>query len=90
MSIFTGILFVVCVIYAFYRTIIKMKNYVNKNTSETKDVVINNGFIDMRFHSVPNFDFPNVQSESDLKITNSGPDLSVEPSKIKVKQYCKY
>lgn len=90
MSIFTGILFIVCVLYASYRIIIKTKNYVNRNVPSNNNIVINNVSIDMRFHSAPNFDFPNVQSESDLRIANTGPDLSAEPSELKVKQYCNF
>lgn len=90
MSIFTGILFIVCVLYGSCRFFTKIKSHIEKNTSKTTHIIVKDNSIDMRFHSVPNFDFPNVQSESDLRITNTGPDLNTELSEIEVKQYCKY
>ena len=47
--------------------------------------------IDMRFYSTPSFDFPNVQSELDLRCLDFGQHcLNETRNELQVTQYCKY
>lgn len=91
MNIFTGFLLIICSLFYAYKTIIRIIRYKKELLEKDKNNVklINIDF-DKRFHSSPSFDFPNVQSESDLKILNSGSDPCGKQDEIKVKQYCKY
>lgn len=90
MNIFTGFLLVVCVLFYIYKIILAIIRYKNIIKNKSKDIKLINCNIDKRFHSSPSFDFPNVQSELDIKILNSGSNPCDEQDKIQVKQYCKY
>lgn len=89
MSIFTGILFIICSLFALYKIVI---NFIQnrKNSKKNNNIINAENFVDLRVHSLLSFDFPNVQSEADMKIVNSGPDLCKVQDEIQVKQYCKY
>lgn len=45
--------------------------------------------LDERFYSKPSFDFPNIQSESELKDIDCSSEPEI-PEKLEVKDYCKY
>ncbi len=95
MSVFTGILFAVCVVFGIYKMCFKLykrKQKLGQEKYGRKDINItfSSPSVDLRFYSKPTFDFPNIQSELDLKILNSGLNLCEEQSEILVKPYCKY
>lgn len=91
MNLFTGILLIICVIFSIYKSVLRIIRYREKIMKKSEDDIklVNINF-DKRFHSSPTFDFPNVQSESDLKILNSGSDPCDKQEEIQVKEYCKY
>lgn len=90
MGIFTGFLLVICVLFYVYKAILAVMRCKNKINDSDKDIKLINWNLDARFHSTPSFDFPNIQSESDLKILNSGSNPCDVQEEIQVKQYCKY
>lgn len=92
MNTFTTILLTVCTIFSLYKVYLWIKRFLKKRESEKMSTVVETkrSKIDNRFYSYASFDFPNVQSESEMKIMNSGPDPDIKQKKICVKQYCKY
>ena len=91
MSTLSGIILIVCILFAIYR----IKTYFSrKNNKEidkgTCNAIIKEINIDEKCYSKPSFDFPNVQPESDMRFVDFGPDLSKIRDEIKVIQYCKY
>lgn len=90
MSIFTGILFIVCTIFTIYKTIMTIKYFSTKKRKNISAIIVEKSSYDSPCHSSPSFDFPNTQSEADMKIINSGPDLCEKQEVIRVKEYCKY
>ncbi len=91
MNIFTGFVLIICTLFYTYKIIIRIIRYKKELLEKEKEnVKLINFDFDKRFHSSPSFDFPNVQSEADLKILNSGSDPCDKQDEIKVKQYCKY
>lgn len=90
MSIFTGILLIICILFTIYKTIKTIKFFSIQKKKKFPTTIIEKTSFDSRFHSLPSFDFPNTQSEADMKIVNSGPDLCEKQDEIKVKEYCKY
>lgn len=90
MGIFTGFLLIICVLFYVYKAVLAVMRYKNKINDSDKDIKLINWNLDARFHATPSFDFPNIQSESDLKILNSGSNPCDVQEEIQVKQYCKY
>ena len=88
MSTFSGIIFIICIIFAVYKAI---KYFLRENKKETPTVIIKENTIDERFYSTPSFDFPNVQSELDMKFIDFvSHNLSEIPNELEVRHYCKY
>ena len=76
------------VAFAIYRIRIY---FVKKKSKSTTKVKIKESDIDMRFYSTPSFDFPNVQSELDLRCLDFGQHyLNETRNELQVTQYCKY
>ncbi len=90
MSIFTGILLLVCTLFSIYKIILRYSKRTSKCEKKIDGVLSCNEEVDWRFHSTPRFDFPNVQSEADLRILNSGRDLCEEQKEIDVRHFCEY
>ncbi|MCM1498174.1 MAG: hypothetical protein NC124_06870 [Clostridium sp.] len=90
MSIFTGILLIICTLFTIYKVIKTIKFFTMQKKKKFPTTIIEKTFFDSRFHSSPSFDFPNTQSEADMKIINSGPNLCEKQNAIEVKEYCKY
>lgn len=92
MNAFTTALLTVCTIFSLYKAYLRIKRFFKKCKSQKMSPVVETTKIkiDNRFYSYATFDFPNVQSESEMKIMNSGPNPDIKQEKISVKQYCKY
>lgn len=79
---------VLCVIYMVYRIILYIIRSRKNNKCDDK-IAVKKNTLDERFYSTPSFDFPNTQSELELKDI----DCSSEPiisGKLEMKDYCKY
>ena len=87
MSTFSGIIFIICIIFAIYQT---RKYFLRENRKETATVIIKENTIDKRFYSTPSFDFPNVQSELDMKFIDFSSGFIETCHELKVTPYCKY
>ena len=87
MSTFSGIILIVCIVFAVYRA---RKYFLRENRKETVTAIIKENIIDRRFYSTPSFDFPNVQSELDIKFIDFSSGLIETCHELKVTQYCKY
>lgn len=93
MDIFTLLLLVVCTLFGIYKIIYKLiSKYLIKKRENVHIALksIKKEQVDLQYYSTPSFNFPNVQSEADMKILNSGPDICEKQGEIDVKQYCKY
>lgn len=90
MDIFTTILLIICIIFAIYKLIFRLIHHFKDSSKDSMNIEITNSKINMHTHSSVSFDFPNVQSETDMEIINSGSDLCKKQKKIVVKEYCKF
>lgn len=90
MNTFTLILLIVCILFSFYKIIMRfLRIFIAKKSCDNHVEFTVNQVNNCNLSS-PSYDFPNIQSEVDIKIINSGPDLCDEQDSIEVKQYCKY
>lgn len=90
MNIFSVFLLIISIIFTAYKLILSIIRHIKKTHNKSFDIKLVNCDFDKRFHSSPSFDFPNIQSESDLRILNSGSDPCDKQEEIQVKQYCRY
>lgn len=77
-----------CVIYLVYRIISNIIRSSQNSKCDDKVAVEKNTF-DERFYSTPSFDFPNIQSELELKDINYSSEPMIH-GELEVKHYCKY
>lgn len=90
MNIFTTILLILCIIFSIYKLIFRLIHHFNNASNERMNIEIVNSNDNVHTHSSVSFDFPNIQSETDMEIINSGSDLCEKQEKIVVKEYCKF
>lgn len=90
MNTFTEILLIVCIVFGLYKVIMRLSRFFTAKKSCVNHVEFIDNHVNNCNLSSPSYDFPNIQSEVDIKIINSGPDLCDEQDNIEVKQYCKY
>lgn len=91
MDIFTTILIIICVLFAVYKLICRMVHHFNNLSKKRTNIEIaDSGNINIHTYSHVSFDFPNVQSETDMEIINSGSNLCDKQEKIIVKEYCEF
>lgn len=87
MTTLSSIIFIICIIFTFY----KIKKYFCKERNKTTNkCIIKRVTLDEPFYSTPSFDFPNIQSEIDMKFIDFSSNLAKEHSELNVTQYCKY
>lgn len=46
--------------------------------------------VNLKYYSTPTFDFPNIQSELDLKIINSGTGFEKKRNDYPIRHYCNF
>lgn len=76
-------------IYFVYRIIIYIIIRSSQNSKCDDKIAVKENTLDERFYSTPSFDFPNIQSELELKDIDYGSEPII-PGELKVKHYCKY
>lgn len=88
MSTLSIIVLIMFFIFAIY----KFRKFKNRESIEkdNKNIIIKKITLYKRLYSTPSFDFPNVQSERELKDIDFSSDFQDKPSEIKITQYCKF
>lgn len=88
MSTLSTIVLIMFFIFAIY----KFRKFMNRKSIEkdNKNIIIKEITLDKRLYSTPSFDFPNVQSERELKDIDFASGFPDKPSEIKITQYCKF
>lgn len=87
MTILSSIIFIICIIFGFYQI---KKYFFKKRNKVTNEYIIKKVTIDKRFYSTLSFDFPNIQSEMNMKFIDFSTNLTKEHNELNVTQYCKY
>lgn len=91
MDILSITIIVLSVLFISIKSIIFVCLEVGKRRDKKVSISIKTlDTIDEKFYSTLVFDFPNVQSEEELKILNSGPDLDKEQFELEVEHYCNF
>ncbi len=91
MDVLSVTIIVLSVLFISIKSIIIASLKVAKRSDKKVNVSIKTfDTIDEKFYSTLVFDFPNVQSEEELKILNSGPDLQKEQFELEVEHYCNF
>ena len=85
LSIIVLIMFFIFAIYKFIK--FNNRKSIEKNN---KNIINKEITLDKRLYSTPSFDFPNVQSERELKDIDFTSGFLDKPSEIKITQYCKF
>ena len=88
MSTLSTIVLIMFFIFAIY----KYRKFKNRQSIEkdNKNIIIKEITLDKRLYSAPSFDFPNVQSQRELKDIDLASGFPDKPSEIKITQYCKF
>lgn len=87
MSTLSTIVLIMFFIFAIY----KFRKFKNRQSREKDNKnIIKEITLDKRLYSTPSFDFPNVQSERELKDIDWASGFPDKPSEIKITQYCKF
>ena len=87
MTTLSSIIFIICIIFTFYQ----IKKYFCKDKNKvTNKHIIKKSTLDKQFYSAPSFNFPNIQSEMDMKFIDFSSNLTREHDELNVTQYCKY
>lgn len=88
MNTLSTIVLIMFFIFAIY----KFRKFKNRQSIEkdNKNTIIKEITLDKKLYSTPSFDFPNIQSERELKDIDFVSGFPDKPSEIKITRYCKY